>query len=128
MANQTIDSEAIQDFTKKLTERVARIAERGLEEIDKGAQSVAKAAQAEIACARGLVEKSTDAVKGFLNGDAREETERLVVAAAETARTSAVRWLNVAADAVARARDFTDVALSGGNGSEAPRNEQAPQA
>ena len=127
MAKQTIDPEAIQDFTKKLTERVSQIAERGLEELDKGAQSVAKAAQAEIACARGLVEKSTDAVKGFLNGQAREETEKLVVAAAESARTSAARWLGVAADAVARARDLTDVAL-GGNGNQAPRNDQAPQA
>ena len=124
MANPTIDIQKLEELSKKLTERVSRIAERGLEEIDKGATGVAKAAQQEIECALGLVEKSTGALKGFLNGQAKDETERLVTAAAETARASASRWLGVAADAVARARDLTDVALGGqgnGNGDATPQ-------
>jgi hypothetical protein len=119
MERPSIDT--INDLTKKVTERVARFTERGLEEIDKGASGVAKAAQAEIACALGLVEKSTEAVKGFLNGEGREEAERLVTAAAQTARESAARWLGVAADAVARARDLTDVALGGNDATPPPQ-------
>ena len=119
MADPIIDPKDLEDLAKKLAERATRLAERGLEELDKGVTSVAKAAQEEVACAFGLVEKSTDALKGLLNGQAREETERLVSAATETARKSASRWLNVAADAVARARELTDGALNGKNGDSA---------
>jgi hypothetical protein len=110
MAKKTAIDE-LNQASQRLTSRIERVANEGLAAAQEGAQALVKVYEAQYQNGLDLQKKSTETLKGLMDGDLAAKSRGLVDAALETASSTTDTWLEFAQESLGRVRRVVKAAI-----------------